>query len=243
MADRFYGHADHHRKDVRIEDIVIIISIEDEAYETIDWSFGGFKIGGYRGNILTNSEFMIDGVGPDLDTIFAVRVDCKAIRVADGMLSASYVEIDSDVFDVLEALMTRRQTALEKVKKRIKHYSLASRFIDLAAENLEKIYEAFWKLNEAEGERTDELAAVYRAVDKLKRQSAKVDYTLATEIGDELCRFVDKLDKADAKNVEAIKLHIDALRMVVNKNIRGSGGTVGAEILDGLQQVRDRLGA
>jgi len=239
---KVYGIGAHHRKDVRVEDVVIIISIEDEPFETLDWSFGGFRVGGYRGSITNNAEFLVNGIGPDLDTMFAVRVDCKAIRVTDDRLSASFVEISSDVYDVLEALMTRRQKALDRLKARLKCISLADRFRELAGEHIERIFAAFWKLKEAQGTREAELAAVYREVDKLKRQSEKLDYDLLTAVGDELCRFIGKLQAAEPKHVEAIKLHIDAIKLVIGKNIRGAAGVVGKEMLEGLEQIRGRLG-
>jgi len=120
VADsNFFGNVARNRKDNRIEDTVIIISIENEAYQTLDWSFGGFRIGGYKSNIHDNTEFMVNGIGPDLKTIFDVRVDCQAVRVTDGQLSASFIEIDSDVFDILQALMLRREKPLEKLKNRL----------------------------------------------------------------------------------------------------------------------------
>tara|TARA_Y100000031_G_scaffold48530_1_gene55591 strand:- start:43 stop:525 length:483 start_codon:yes stop_codon:yes gene_type:complete len=113
VADsNFFGNFARNRKDNRIEDTVIIISIEDEAYQTLDWSFGGFRIGGYKSNIHDNTGFMVNGIGPDLKTIFDVRV-------TDGQLSASFIEIDSDVYDILEALMLRREKPLEKLKNRL----------------------------------------------------------------------------------------------------------------------------
>ena len=119
------------RKDNRIEaDIIISIAashgrIKDEAYQTLDWSLGGFRIGGYKGNIQSNNEFMVNGLGPDLETIFAVRGDCKAIRIAGGQLSASFIKLDSDAYNVLEALMRRREKVLEMLKKRLSYCSMA----------------------------------------------------------------------------------------------------------------------
>ena len=235
------GATDHHRKDVRIEDTVIIISIEDDAYQTLDWSLGGFRIGGYKGSIQGNSEFMVNGIGPDLETIFAVRADCKAIRVADGRLSVSFTEINSDVYDILEALMLRREKLLEKLKKRLPYSSFANRFLELAGENIRKISETFLKLHDAKGDRKDELSKVYQDVHMLKNQSKKFDYGLLTSIGDELCRFIEKLDEPNPKEVEAIRLHIDAMKLVIARNIKGTGGNIGEEVLAGLRQVRDKL--
>ncbi|HIJ44290.1 MAG: hypothetical protein QF511_01265 [Rhodospirillales bacterium] len=119
MAERSdSGNVAYDRKDNRIGEPVITFSIGDEAYQTLDWSFGGFRIGGYKGDILGNTEFMINGIGLDTETIFDVRVDCKAIRIADGELAASFIELGSEAYDILEALMLRRKKFLEKLKMR-----------------------------------------------------------------------------------------------------------------------------
>lgn len=242
VADsNFFGNVAHNRKDNRIEDTVIIISIEDEAYQTLDWSFGGFRIGGYKSNIHGNTAFMVNGIGPDLETIFDVRVDCQAVRVTDDQLSASFVEIDSDVYDILEALMLRKEKPLEKLKNRLSYSSLAGRFLDLANENIRKIYEAFWKLDAATGGRKEELLEVYQEVLNLKDQGENFGYGLLTAIGNELCRFIEKLDEAGPKEVEVIKLHIESMKLVIAKNIKGTGGEAGEKMLAGLQQVCDSL--
>ncbi len=238
MADsNSFANLAHNRKDNRVEDTVIIISIEDEAYQTLDWSFGGFRIGGYKGNIRGNAEFLVNGIGPDLDTIFTVRIDTKAIRIADEQLSASFIEKDSDVYDILEALMTRREKPFEKLKKRLKYSSLSDHFLELADENIRKLYEAFWKLEGSKGDRKDEFSGVYQEVHKLKDQGKKFGYGLLSAIGGELCRFIEKLDEAGPKEIEVIKLHLESMKMVIAGNIKGTGGETGEEMLVGLKQV------
>ena len=196
-----FGNVAHNRKDNRIEDTVIIILIENEAYQTLDWSLGGFRIGGYKGDIHGNTEFVVNGIGSDLENIFDVRVDCHAVRVTDGQLSASFVEIDSDVYDILEALMLHRKKLLEKLKKELSYSSLAERFLDLADENIRKIYEAFLKLDAATGDRKKELLAVSQEALDIKEQGLRLGYDLMTEICNGLCLLIEKLDKAGPREV------------------------------------------
>ncbi len=236
-----FGNVAHNRKDNRIEDTVIIILIENEAYQTLDWSLGGFRIGGYKGDIHGNTEFVVNGIGSDLENIFDVRVDCHAVRVTDGQLSASFVEIDSDVYDILEALMLHRKKLLEKLKKELSYSSLAERFLDLADENIRKIYEAFLKLDAATGDRKKELLAVSQEALDIKEQGLRLGYDLMTEICNELCLLIEKLDKAGPREVEIIKLYIEAMKSVIAKNIKGSGGDVGEEILAGLRRLGDKF--
>ena len=231
----------YNRKDNRIEDTVIIILIEEEAYKTLDWSFGGFRIGDYKGNIRSNSEFMVTGIGPDLENIFDVRVDCQAVRITDEQLSASFIEIDSDIYDILEALMLRREKPLEKLKKQLPYSSLSQRFVNMADENIRKIYEAFEKLDAATGDRKGELKGVYREALNIKEQGLKLGYDLMTSISNELCLLIENLDKAGPKEVKIIKLHIEAMKLIIKKNIKGTGGNIGKEILAGLRQVCDML--
>lgn len=238
-----FGNVAHNRKDNRIEDTVIIILIENEAYQTLDWSLGGFRIGGYKGDIHGNTEFVVNGIGSDLENIFDVRVDCHAVRVTDGQLSASFVEIDSDVYDILEALMLHRKKLLEKLKKELSYSSLAERFLDLADENIRKIYEAFLKLDAATGDRKKELLGVSQEALDIKEQGLRLGYDLMTEICNELCLFIEKLDKAGPKEVEAIKLHIEAMKLVIKNDIKGIGGDIGEEVLAGLRKVCDKFHA
>ncbi len=231
----------HNRKDNRIEDTVIFILIENEAYQTLDWSFGGFRIGDYEGNIKGNAEFMVTGIGPDLENIFDVRVDCKAVRVADEQLSASFIEIDSNIYDILEALMLRREKPLEKLKQQLPYNSLSDRFLKMANENIRKIYEAFQKLDGATGDRKEELKGVYREALNIKEQGLKLGYDLLTAISNELGLLIENLDKAGPKEVEIIKLHIEAMKLIIRKNIKGNGGATGEEMLAGLRQVCDML--
>lgn len=239
----FLGNVSHNRKDNRIEETVIIISIEGEVYQTFDWSLGGLRICGYKGNIQGDTEFMINGIGPDLETIFAVRVDCKAVRIADGQLSASFIELDSEVYDILEALMLRREELLEKLKMRLSYGSLVDSYLDSVAEDIRKTDEAFKKLEAATGDRKEELVEVYQEALNLKGRGGGFGYDLMTAIGNELCRFIEKLDEAGPKEVEAIKLHIESMKLVIANDIKGTGGDAGEKMLAGLQQVCDKSNA
>ncbi len=117
------GKADYNRKDNRIEDPAIYFLIEGDLLITLDWGLGGFRVENYQGTIKGGDEFLIEGIGPNPGLIFVVRVDCEAIRVRNGEMAASFVELTSDAYDILEALMMRRQKPLEKLKARLETIS------------------------------------------------------------------------------------------------------------------------
>lgn len=119
----FIGSADYNRKNNRIEDPAIYFLIEGDLLVTLDWGLGGFRVGNYEGSIRDGDEFLIEGIGPNPGLIFVVRVDCVAVRITDGELAATFVELTSDAYDILEALMMRRQKPLEKLKARLETIS------------------------------------------------------------------------------------------------------------------------
>ncbi|NQU56172.1 MAG: phosphorelay protein [Rhodospirillales bacterium] len=129
--------------------------------------------------------------------------------------------------------------ALEKAEEVIA--SLADSYLVSVADDFRKIDEAFEKLEAATGGRKKELMGVFQESFNLKGQGGSFGYNLMTAIGNELCLFIEKLDKAGPKEVEAIKLHIDSIKLVIGNDIKGDGGDTGKQMLAGLQQVCDKL--
>ena len=119
----FIGSADYNRKNNRIEEPAIYFVIEGDLLLTLDWGLGGFRVGNYEGSIKNGQGFLIEGIGPNPGLIFVVRVDCEAIRIKEGELAATFVELTSEAYDILEALMMRRQKPLEKLKARLETMS------------------------------------------------------------------------------------------------------------------------
>jgi len=115
VAIRIAGTTDYNRKDNRIE-TAACVSFEGEVYQVLDIGLGGFRIGGYEGELMPGQEFMIDGIGLDEDNIVAVRVDCTVARRLGNQLGVGFVELDPLSFDVLDALMMRRKKFFEKMK-------------------------------------------------------------------------------------------------------------------------------
>ena len=109
------------------------------------------------------------------------------------------------------------------------------------AEDLIKIEKAYTKLAAASGDRKEEMNGVFQIAHDIKGQGGSFGYDLMTAIGNELCRLVEKTDVAGAGEIEAVKLHIDALKLVIAGDLKGNGGKEGEKLLSGLQQICDKL--
>ena len=116
MAIRVAGTTEYNRKDNRVT-TPACISFEGKAYQILDIGFGGFRVGGYEGELMPGRRFLVDGLGLDLDNMVALRIECTVARRLGNELGGGFNELNSLSYDVLDALMMRRKKFFEKLKK------------------------------------------------------------------------------------------------------------------------------
>ena len=129
--------------------------------------------------------------------------------------------------------------ALERAEEVI--IGMTDSYINWVAEDLRKMDEAYAKLVAATGDRKEEIDGVFQVSHDIKGQGGSFGYDLMTALGNELCRLIEKIDKAGPNEIEAIKLHIDSMKLVIGEDMKGTGGNSGEKMLAGLQQVCDKI--
>lgn len=115
-------------------------------------------------------------------------------------------------------------------------------YLEWVAEDLKKIDAAYQKLK-AKPEGKDELDGVFQVSHDIKGQGGSFGYDLMTAIGNELCRLIERIDKVGPDELEAIRIHIDSMKLVMGNDMKGQGGKAGEQMLAGLQKVCDKLTA
>lgn len=63
------------------------------------------------------------------------------------------------------------------------------------------------------------------------------EYDLVTTIADQVHRLVHAVGTLGAEHLMALRVHVDALKVVVAERLTGDGGERGREVLQGLQKV------
>lgn len=129
--------------------------------------------------------------------------------------------------------------ALERAEEVI--VGMTDSYLNWVAEDLRKMDEAYAKLAAATGDRKKEISGVFQISHDIKGQGGSFGYDLMTALGNELCRLIEKIDKTGPGEIEAIKLHIDAMKLVIGEDMKGTGGKTGEKMLAGLQQVCDKI--
>ncbi len=114
-------------------------------------------------------------------------------------------------------------------------------YVDWAAKDLAKIYQALENLKAEKKDRKDALALIFQLSHDMKGQGGSFDYTLMTILGGNLCDFVEKLEDAGSAEIEVIQLHINAMGLVIAKQMKGDGGKEGVELLKGLGLVAAKV--
>jgi len=119
--------------------------------------------------------------------------------------------------------------------------AMADSYLEWVQEDLQRIDEAYKNLSNATGDRKKEAEAVSQIAHDIKGQGGSFGYDLMTVIGNELCRLIERVDTYGEAEVQAIKVHIDALKLVIKSNMKDDGGANGQALVAGIRQVGDKL--
>lgn len=89
--------------------------------------------------------------------------------------------------------------------------------------------------------RQQHLTEVFQIAHDIKGQGGSFGYHLIISITNYLCRVIERTAEPREEHMAVIKLLIDAMRVVINKRLEGDGGTAGAEMIQGLRAVVQRV--
>tara|TARA_R110002110_G_scaffold90632_12_gene235600 strand:+ start:1836 stop:2339 length:504 start_codon:yes stop_codon:yes gene_type:complete len=77
----------------------------------------------------------------------------------------------------------------------------------------------------------------------IKGQGGSFGYQMMTNIGNQLCRFIEAMGAPTKADLHIVRLHFDAMKLVIAKRMEGDGGKTGEELVAGLQAVVAKLKA
>lgn len=98
-------------------------------------------------------------------------------------------------------------------------------------DRLEKLTEA---LTRADGDPAAQLQQIFGILHNFKGNGAAFGYDLITAIAQSACPLVRNQTSLDADRRKALRHHVAALHVVVDLDIKGSGGAAGTRLLERL---------
>jgi hypothetical protein len=78
---------------------------------------------------------------------------------------------------------------------------------------------------------------------EMKGQAGTFGYDLLTRFGDSLYELTRNMRQLTDRHVELIRVHLDAIEVVIDQDIRGTGGAIGEELSNSLRQAIQRVAA
>lgn len=131
--------------------------------------------------------------------------------------------------------------ALERAEQVIAN--MADSYLDWVEEDLKKISSAYDRLVDGSGDREKGLEKVFGIAHDMKGQGGSFGFELITAIGNNLCRLLDRFDETVPAKIqnESIRIHIDAMKLIISSRMGGDGGQQGTAILNGVQQMVEKL--
>ena len=109
---------------------------------------------------------------------------------------------------------------------------LAKDYLLWVQEDLKKLHQVYSQALLLQGDRRTNLITqdLFRIVHDIKGQGSTFGYDLVTCIGNHLCRYIERFDTFDKKQMQDIKMHIDVLQEIVEKKLVNDGGVLGQDL-------------
>ena len=131
--------------------------------------------------------------------------------------------------------------ALERAEKVIA--GMAGSYLKWVQDDLVKIAGAYDKLVSGQHDRKQVLSEIFQISHDMKGQGGSFGYVLMTSVGNELCRIIEKMGTSGNTTLEneVIRIHIDAMKLVIAAKLVGDGGKAGEAMLTGIRKMCDKL--
>jgi hypothetical protein len=134
----------------------------------------------------------------------------------------------------LEAVLARAQAAVA---------DLAKNFEESAAVDLDHCAAFLRTAREQPAARADSVKEIYGIAHNLKGQGSSFGYPLITRIGQSLCQLTRPERAFSDADLGIMQAHLDAIRLILAKDIKGEGGAVGDKLAARLETLVTRANA
>jgi chemotaxis protein histidine kinase CheA len=124
---------------------------------------------------------------------------------------------------------------LQKAEEVVQQH--AEKYIERAQAQVDGLIEVAREAHAETSDRPTIFEKIFLQAHDIRGLGSTFGYTLVTNIAASLCNFVESIDEHDDNVMEVLDAHVDALRGMIGNDVKGDGGPIGREILDGLNQA------
>ncbi len=131
--------------------------------------------------------------------------------------------------------------ALERAESVINN--MQSSYLEWVENDLKSLEAAIAEASTVDGDLEPHFEKIFSISHDIKGQGGSFGYQMMTNIGNQLCRFIESMGTPNKSDLHIVRLHLDAMKLVIGKRMEGDGGKTGEELVAGLQAVVAKLKA
>jgi len=118
--------------------------------------------------------------------------------------------------------------------------ALSKEFVERLPEEFKRIEAALAQLEARPNAKVSQ-TALFTLVHDLKGQAGTFDYMLLTVIGNDLCRFTERLTVFSPRCLKVIRFHVEAMKRVFELRMTGDGDGRGLQMIDILHSMTQKV--
>ncbi|MCF8473610.1 MAG: hypothetical protein K9G26_02855 [Emcibacter sp.] len=153
----------------------------------------------------------------------SVRYYRRKNKLREKTLGLAPLRDDEISFD--EGLMEEAMAALD---------AMSEDYPDWVSSLIENLADVHRRCVDTPEQRFQHFEQLHAIAHDMRGQGGTFGYPLISHFSDGLYDFTGVSTSTSDKNVEIIKAHIDAMRIVIKERISGDGGEIGAQLKNGL---------
>ncbi|MCR9177058.1 MAG: Hpt domain-containing protein [Alphaproteobacteria bacterium] len=127
------------------------------------------------------------------------------------------------------------KTLIQKADQAVR--KLGGEFEEIFQQNVAEISKSMSELKKGGDGQSAALIEMRKTLHDLRGQAGTFGYPLVSHVGDSACKFIDHSETVSANEIEVLNMHVDALKAISAAKIKGDGGDVGKELMNGLRKV------
>lgn len=113
-------------------------------------------------------------------------------------------------------------------------------FGPLAKEHLASLSRGVEKAFKGEGDEKTLIAGIVNPVMQIKANAGMFKYDLLGRMSNIMLNFLETIEKLDKDVLDIVKAHHSTLTLIINNEMKGDGGTVGAQLEKELKEACKR---
>ena len=117
--------------------------------------------------------------------------------------------------------------------------ALAENFTKWMRADLDAALASLAKAKDSQPDNASHLGDIYAVCHNIKGQGGSFGYDLITHVGKSLCDYIHDGRSASERKLKVIEAYLTAIKFIIDRDIKGDGGEVGAQLQAKLRSLTD----